>query len=356
VRLHLIYHPIYHPVDWTDKLRNGLQVMALCLAISAIHYVMRPEKQYEVGLWYSVAIGMLNWALIDFGRHFFPSSHGTGWPQGPMRILLPIVGIATGFVAGTALVDAWFGWSSWHESNQSEQKVSLLITLVAGVMASFYFHTKYKGQHLETEVAQTQAQASHAKLKLLQTQLDPHLLFNTLANLRALITIDPNAALEMLDRMDAYLRATLSASRATEHPLADEFARLEDYLELMKVRMGERLQYTLTLPPELAHIAVPSLILQPLVENSIKHGLEPKIAGGEVNVSAQWLGGKLHLSVADTGVGMAAIASHPVNGQGFGMVQLRERLATRFGSDTTIECIANKPEGTCVNMVFSVTK
>lgn len=349
-------HPVYYPIDWTDKLRNGLQVMALCLAISAIHFVMRPEKQYEVGLWYSVSIGMLNWALIDFGRHLFPSSEETGWPQGPMRVLLPIVGIAFGYVAGTALVDTWYGWSSWHNSNQSEQKISLLITLVAGVMASFYFHTKYKGQHLETEVAQNQAQASHAKLKLLQTQLDPHLLFNTLANLRALITIDPAAALEMLDRMDAYLRATLSASRATEHPLADEFARLEDYLELMKVRMGNRLRYTLTLPHELAHIAVPSLILQPLVENSIKHGLEPKIAGGEVTVSAQWLNGRLCLSVADTGVGIDAAKSSPSTGQGFGMAQLHERLSTRFGDDVTIECIANKPEGTCVNMVFSVTK
>jgi LytS/YehU family sensor histidine kinase len=232
----------------------------------------------------------------------------------------------------------------------------LLITGIAGAAASFYFFQKYRHRGLEAEVAQTQAQASHAKLKLLQTQLDPHLLFNTLANLRALITIDPQAALEMLDRMDAYLRATLSASRATEHPLSDEFARLEDYLELMKVRMGERLRYTLTLPSELAHIAVPSLILQPLVENSIKHGLEPKIAGGEVNVSAQWINGKLHLSVADTGVGMDAAAANASNGQGFGMVQLHERLSTRYGDDITIECIANKPEGTCVNMVFSVSK
>ena len=356
----MIYPAVHHPIDWIDKLRNGLQVMAFCLAIAGIHAVMRPEKPYEVGLWYSICIGMLNWALIDFGRHVFPSAKETGWPEGFMKVLLPIAGIAAGYVTGTLIVDTWYGWSSWHESNQSEQKISLLITLIAGVMATYYFHNKYKDQHLETEVAQTQAQASHAKLKLLQTQLDPHLLFNTLANLRALITIDPVAALAMLDRMDAYLRATLSASRATEHPLSDEFARLEDYLELMKVRMGDRLRYQLTLPQDLAHIAVPSLILQPLVENSIKHGLEPKIAGGQIEVSAQWLSGRLHLSVADTGVGMDANASNAANdehrGQGFGMAQLRERLSTRFGNDVTIECIANKPEGTCINMVFSVTK
>lgn len=351
----MMYLRTHHPIDWIDKLRNGLQVMAFCLAIAGIHAVMRPEKPYEVGLWYSVCIGMLNWALIDFGRHFFLSAKETGWPEGPMRVLLPIVGIAAGYVVGTLIVDTWYGWSSWHESNQSEQKISLLITLIAGAMATYYFHNKYKDQHLATEVAQTQAQASQAKLKLLQTQLDPHLLFNTLANLRALITIDPPAALEMLDRMDAYLRATLSASRATAHPLSDEFARLEDYLELMKVRMGERLRYSLHLPKELAHIAVPSLILQPLVENSIKHGLEPKITGGEVKVSAEWLNGRLRLSVADTGVGMRAVATHASPGQGFGMAQLHERLSTQFGGEITIECVANNPEGTCVNMVFSVT-
>ena len=80
------------------------------------------------------------------------------------------------------------------------------------------------------------------------------------------------------------------------------------------------------------------------------------IAGGEVTVSAQWLNGRLSLSVADTGVGIDAAKSSPSTGQGFGMAQLHERLSTRFGDDITIECIANKPEGTCVKMVFSVTK
>lgn len=347
---------MYHPIDWTDKLRNGMQTLALCLVIAAIHYSFKPDRGYESSLVYSLCIGMFNWALIDFGRHFFPSAKETGWPSGSARFLLPASAIVTGFLLGTFVADSWFGWSSWDQPGLNEQKHSVLITVIAGAVASFYFFGKYRRIQLETTVSHTQAQASQAKLKLLQTQLDPHLLFNTLANLRALITIDPDAALEMLDRMDAYLRATLSASRATEHPLSDEFARLEDYLELMKVRMGSRLRYTLNLPKELAHIAVPSLILQPLVENSIKHGLEPKVAGGEVIVSAQWLNGKLHLSVADTGVGMAAAAANVSNGQGFGMVQLRERLATRFGDDITIECIANKPEGTCVNMVFSVSK
>ena len=91
----------------------------------------------------------------------------------------------------------------------------------------------------------------------------------------------------MLDRLIAYLRATLAASRATTHPLQAEFDRLRDYLELMAVRMGPRLRYTLDLPPELATQPVPTLLLQPLVENGIRHGLEPKVDGGSITVRAR---------------------------------------------------------------------
>jgi hypothetical protein len=90
----------------------------------------------------------------------------------------------------------------------------------------------------------------------------------------------------MLDHLIAYLRATLGASRATLHPLADEFARLRDYLELMAVRMGPRLAYTLDLPEALREVPVPPLLLQPLVENAIRHGLEPQVAGGHITVRA----------------------------------------------------------------------
>src|SRR5690606_21211369 len=140
-----------------------------------------------------------------------------------------------------------------------------------------------------------------ARLKLLEAQLEPHMLFNTLANLRALIAVDPQRAQEMLDHMIAYLRATLDASRATSHPLAAEFERLRDYLALMAIRMGPRLAFQLELPPALAAQPVPTLLLQPLVENSIRHGLEPQVQGGRIKVTARQEGEALVLEVLDTG-------------------------------------------------------
>jgi sensor histidine kinase YesM len=161
------------------------------------------------------------------------------------------------------------------------------------------------------------------------------MLFNTLANLRALIATDPPRAIGMLDRLNDYLRATLRASRTDgstgSHTLADEFARLRDYLELMAVRMGPRLAYTLDLPAALQRHPVPPLLLQPLVENAIRHGLEPKLDGGRIDIRASTTGtGQLLLEVIDTGVGMDAFSAAQC-GSGFGLSQVRERVASLPG-------------------------
>jgi sensor histidine kinase YesM len=159
------------------------------------------------------------------------------------------------------------------------------------------------------------------------------MLFNTLANLRALIAVDPERAQEMLDRLIDFLRATLGASRAPLHPLSAEFERLSDYLALMQVRMGERLRVELDLPPGLAGTPVPPLLLQPLVENAIKHGLEPKRGGGLVRVQAVVEGAELVLRVVDTGAGPT---SSSTAGSRFGLHQVRERLATVYGAAASL--------------------
>jgi LytS/YehU family sensor histidine kinase len=160
----------------------------------------------------------------------------------------------------------------------------------------------------------------------------------------------------MLDHLIDYLRATLGASRASEHALQTEFERLRDYLALMAVRMGARLQYTLDLPHELASHQVPKLLLQPLVENSIRHGLEPKVEGGSVRVSARREGDWLMLEVTDTGVGiqpgMEGLPAAPTTAGGFGVAQVRERLATAYGNQCTIELIAPNEGGTRATLRF----
>jgi LytS/YehU family sensor histidine kinase len=167
------------------------------------------------------------------------------------------------------------------------------------------------------------------------SQLEPHMLFNTLANLRVLITRDPMQAQAMLDHLVGYLRTTLAASRTTTHPLAAEFARTADYLALMGVRMGSRLLVRTELPEALRDLAVPTLLLQPLVENAIAHGLEPAMGGGRIEITARLQGGApgavLELRVRDTGVGLGDAAD-----AGYGLAHVRERLASLYGNRASL--------------------
>ena len=327
--------------DWLAMLRNLLQVMAFCLFIAFLQWAFMPERDYGIPMLYSVSIGLVTWAWIDIGRHLLPSSAETGWPAGLSGMGLVVSGILAGYLVGTWLADQWFGWSSWAPGAAREQlRASILVTVLAGVAVSYYFYSTNKSAWLIRKMTEAQRHATESRLKLLETQLEPHMLFNTLANLRVLIGTDTARAQVMLDHMIAYLRATLGASRATMHPLQAEFARLRDYLELMAIRMGPRLAYSLSLPPALAGQSVPTLLLQPLVENSIKHGLEPKVQGGRIDVSARLEGAMLVLEVIDSGVGPAGTGS----GSGFGLAQVRERLVAAYEQHASVAFSA-APEG-----------
>jgi LytS/YehU family sensor histidine kinase len=210
-----------------------------------------------------------------------------------------------------------------------------MLTLLASAIAVLTLSLLERLAHARADAEAARRAAAENQLKLLQAQLEPHMLFNTLANLRVLIGIDPPRAQAMLDRLIAFLRATLSASRSSMHPLATEFERIGDYLALMGLRMGSRLQTQLSLPEELQAVGVPPLLLQPLVENSIKHGLEPKVAGGRIEVGAKRDGDMLVLSVLDSGVGLGAAA--PPGDSRFGLQQVRERLSTLYGSRAGLE-------------------
>ena len=331
----------------------------------------------DVQLVVSHAIGLTIWSLMNAGARWLarPSDPG-GFPRGWRAVVLVpsvvLTGAAMGFVVGGLYSGQRWQWAIGADPRMAW--AMLAITAVAGSAMTLYFYLAGKSSYLQTELERTQRQTSEARLRLLESQLEPHMMFNTLANLRVLIGLDPPRAQAMLDHLIAYLRSTLTASRSGAHPLSQEFDRLSDYLALMAIRMGPRLQVTLELPEELRDVPVPPLLLQPLVENAIHHGLEPCVAGGHIAVRA-WrsrtgnptdsatgstLGGHLHLQVSDTGQGTAAAHSSsstgtntspsPSTGTGFGLAQVRERLATTYGPGASLTLIANKPTGTSANV------
>ena len=258
-------------------------------------------------------------------------------PAGVRELLSLLFGTALGFDLGNQLGGLLTGiqTTSILDASWRRALAMMFIAIVPGTAITLFFIGKSRIEKAETQAEQSGRIAAETQLRLLESQLEPHMLFNTLANLRVLIGLDPARAQAMLDQLIAFLRATLQASRSGSHPLSAEFARLTDYLALMQVRMGARLRPSFKLPAELAGLEIPPLLLQPLVENAIKHGLEPHVEGGELIVSAEKQGQVLLLQVQDSGAGLAATPDS--TGTGFGLQQVRDRLATRYGTAASLE-------------------
>ena len=336
---------------------RGLRTLISCVAIAAMLSGLN-DTSFTINLIHSICIGTCCWLAIDLGR--IPLARwqhrndppGTPealsqWPGWPLMLLAVVLGTIIGFSVGNELARWITGVASpgFYRGSWRQAAALLVGALIPGIVITYFFYSREKIAGVEAAAQTAQRQAAEHQLKLLESQLEPHMLFNTLANLRVLIGLDPPRAQLMLDQLIAFLRATLNASRASQHPLSAEFARLSDYLALMKIRMGDRLQASFELPPELAASPLPPLLLQPLVENCIKHGLEPKVAGGRIQVSAARDGDTLVLRVRDTGVGLSTSSG---DGTRFGLVQVRERLSTLYGANAslTLQAAADDEGGT----------
>jgi sensor histidine kinase YesM len=239
----------------------------------------------------------------------------------------------------------------------SYPRTGVLIFLV-GLVVSFVWYLVMDGQtrslraeaqeaRARERVAAAQKQASEAELRALQAQIEPHFLFNTLANVQALIDYEPTKARQMLESFIEYLRATLDASRHTQGTLGDEVAMLQRYLQLMQVRMGQRLHTVWDIEPGLLGQPLAPLLLQPLVENAIKYGLEPKIEGGTITIRASRHGNRVRVVVQDDGVGLhqSSTARKPApNGSGTGLKNVLARLQSTCGESATL-VLADAPQG-----------
>jgi sensor histidine kinase YesM len=267
------------------------------------------------------------------------------WPR--LRRLTPrtahlIIGgisIPLGYVAGSSFAYTVLGEPLPIFQPEPRRFVALAAT---GLAALFVVYLDAMRQRIQNEAsARVEAQrlASESQLRLLRAQLEPHMLFNTLANLRSLVESDPKLAQAMIDRVILYLRSTLAASRERSVPLRQEFAQLEAYLGIMSLRMGPRLAHAFDLPESLHELAIPPMLLQPLVENAIKHGIEPKIGSSEIRVSAKRIGDGVEIQVIDTGLGMGGGEA------GYGLEHVRERLRTFYGPGATLALEPNDPSG-----------
>ena len=187
----------------------------------------------------------------------------------------------------------------------------------------------------------TEKELAVARLNLLHAQVEPHFLYNTLASAQYLARTDPPRADEMLGHLIAYLRHSLPRTQDELATLGDELERALAYLEILKIRMGQRLNVQVEVPDALRATKLPPMMLQTLVENAIKHGLEPRTAGGTLWIRARQSDGNVAITVADDGEGFNAQTS----GTGIGLKNVRERLQLVFGGKASLAVVANFPSG-----------
>jgi len=243
-----------------------------------------------------------------------------------------------------------------HRSDWIMTFVMLLITTL--IIVKVVLGSKRKAETRARAATATAAEESlkrqlaEAQLKMMQAQIEPHFLFNTLASVDYLIETDPSRASTMQKNLIQYLRAALPQMREGSTTLGKEIALCRSYLEILKVRMEDRLQYAITVPQGLASAQFPPMMLQSLVENSIKHGLEPKAEGGTLTISADVANGNLRVTVADTGLGFA-VGTKP--GTGVGLANVSERLSALYGSAAKVTIDANTPSGTIATIEVPYT-
>jgi hypothetical protein len=265
------------------------------------------------------------------------------------------------YLLGTALATQLPGLENWQRVLWTPQWLvaSFMISAVISLIILYAFRSRVSELVREAEVSEARLRESAlnehialANLKVLQAQIEPHFLFNTLANVSSLIDAHPGEAKAMLTALNELLRASLKQTRAERTTLGDELDLIRHYLTILKIRMGDRLAFSVTADDADRGINVPPFLLQPLVENAIRHGIEPRIEGGRVDVRAERGPAGLTLTVTDTGQGFAAAGAAASAGTGVGLDNVRRRLAGAFGVRARFTVRDHVPHGTHIELLL----
>jgi signal transduction histidine kinase len=266
--------------------------------------------------------------------------------------------------AATLAVDAMFALGRHPEREFVDTLVELARTWMSWVVFTYWFFLafllairhnvtaaarKLRASRLHLHATQLEAALAGAQLGALKTQLHPHFLFNALNSISSLVAEEPRTAQKMISQLGELLRATLAEEGGREWTLGRELEMLERYTAIEEMRFGDRLTVEVECRPEVLEACVPALLLQPLVENAIRHGIQPAMHGGRVRVSARRDGRWLQVEVTDDGVGLpAGFAERPAGR--VGLSNTRERLAKQFPGEQSFSISRREPSGTRVRI------
>jgi signal transduction histidine kinase len=279
-------------------------------------------------------------AIWSFGYFLFWLSRG--------RLAIVTIALPLGYLVGDKVGPLLGGEdliANWVHAHLVWPAIfaALLFSAAAIAFTDRFFRAAYYRVALETErrrIAEIEHAQAVSELALLQAQIEPHFLFNTLAHVLSTVEREPPVAKAMLEHLTGYLRNTLRRSRNSEHRLAEEQELIEALLAIASMRLGPRLRYCIGIDPSLRDVLLPPLLLQPLVENAIEHGIEPALDGGEIRVDAERIGADLILRVTDNGKGLTDGAP-----EGVGLSNVRARLAGLYGDKARLSLFSNPAQG-----------
>jgi sensor histidine kinase YesM len=263
--------------------------------------------------------------------------------RGFLQVIVIVGAVITGAIVGTvlgALVNGFNLLQLIREYSTFFGQVVLIALLFGGIVSYIFISitviSDEKVRRLESEKS-----AMEAELKLIQSQMEPHFLFNTLSNVLGLIDADADRARRMLQSFTTFLRSSITTARERTVTLEQEMSVVKSYLDVYAIRMGERLTYRIDMPEDLRACRIPPLSIQPLVENAVKHGLEPQVQGGDISVRVERTGDNVRISVIDTGKGIA----EKTVGRGIGIDNIKKRLELLYGLRGRLWFEENLPSG-----------
>lgn len=322
-------------------------IIALLLAISI------SRMSFWEYFRYTQCIGLLMCIFALSGRHLFKPVSFTG------RVVVAFSAVLLGTLTGLAVIiigERFELFSAPGIYAQLDRIFSISVCL--GIIISYCFvaQKKISDSKLQIEAERVRSltlekQSLESQLKLLQAQVEPHFLFNTLSNICGLIETDVACAKMIIGDLTNYLRNCLTESRKSEITLEKEIETIRLYLSLFKVRFGDRLSYSINLPQALEQLPIAPMLIQPLVENAILHGIGPSMKGGHVDIKINQFDGLLTVTIADTGKGFDYNSA-----PGVGLTNVRERLSGIYGNGACLLIKDNPPHGVIAKIQIRMEK
>jgi hypothetical protein len=317
--------------------------IAVFLTITGIFTTAVTFKTFIIMFVISQCYGITICLIIMFSLRAFKPRRGV--PAFFIIFIGMVSGVMIGHLMAAFILQQALPTFMWGWKDTLLKTIGLWLVLAAAIGYFFYAkeHLKIRKEIIQQERINrlsSEKQAIEANLRLLQAQIEPHFLFNTLSNILSLLDTDLKKGRSMLMDLTRYLRTSLSKTRGDTTTLGQEMEMIEAYLNIFKVRMEDRLRYRIDMPNDIKDRPFPPMLVQPLVENAIRHGIEPKVEGGKITIRARANGDRLRVEISDTGTGL-----HEDGPAGFGLSNVRERLQSLYGDRGRLILEENRPSG-----------